>query len=165
MTDQDNSADPINENPEEKPSRIIQLFSNVFLVLRNSGTFIVVSGFFVVQSYLASITTLFTYNISINQYVAAGVSLVLYIPYKLLSIFFDELGQMFVTMTRNATIIIVIIAFALILLAIASLRNVWRSRRGNGVMPSTTLPAIKFLNKLLRGYTKYGYIMEGCHLI
>jgi len=41
------------------------------------------AGFFVIHSYIASFSSLFTYNISVTQYIAAGVNLLLAITYYL----------------------------------------------------------------------------------
>ncbi|MEO8393346.1 MAG: hypothetical protein ABI700_10175, partial [Chloroflexota bacterium] len=45
--------------------------------LLNFTALLTVAGFFVIQSYLASFSKLFTFNISVTQYVAAGVNLLL----------------------------------------------------------------------------------------
>lgn len=52
--------------------------------LVNITALLTVAGFFVVQSYLASFSKLFTFNISVTQYLAAGVNLMLAIIWKLI---------------------------------------------------------------------------------
>jgi hypothetical protein len=44
-------------------------------------TLTIIAGFFVINSYLARYTRLFTYNISASQYIAAGINLLLAILY------------------------------------------------------------------------------------
>lgn len=67
------------------PSGIVKL-STVFLnivpqVVKLTGI-LIAAGFFVVHSYLESFTHLFTYKISIVQYLAAGISLCLYLLFS-----------------------------------------------------------------------------------
>jgi len=43
----------------------------------NVSAALTIAGFFVIHSYLATLTRLFTYNISVTQYLAAGINLIL----------------------------------------------------------------------------------------
>jgi hypothetical protein len=55
-----------------------------FVNLVNISAVLTVAGFFVVQSYLASFSKFFTFNISVTQYLAAGVNLVLAILWNII---------------------------------------------------------------------------------
>lgn len=55
-------------------------------------TLLTVAGFFVIHSYLASFTTLFTFNISVTQYLAAGINLVMAIISYILYMMLPGLG-------------------------------------------------------------------------
>jgi hypothetical protein len=57
--------------------KIWRLLAPKLLNLVTVTTLLTVAGFFVIHSYLASFTRLFTFNISVTQYLAAGINLAL----------------------------------------------------------------------------------------
>ncbi len=57
--------------------KIWRLIAPKLLNLVTVTTLLTVAGFFVIHSYLASVSRLFTFNISLTQYLAAGVNMVL----------------------------------------------------------------------------------------
>ncbi len=87
------------ESQQETPivrstaSTVIEMLKNILPILSQLTAFIAVGGFVVVQSYLAKTTDLFTYNISLSQYLAAGVSLLFYIPIFIAARFVQSFGQ------------------------------------------------------------------------
>jgi hypothetical protein len=68
--------------------KIWRILAPKLFSLVNITALLTVAGFFVINSYLASFSKLFTFNISLPQYLAAGINLVLgtfaYILYLLL---------------------------------------------------------------------------------
>ncbi len=65
------------ENNTLDVKKIWRLLAPKFFNLVNITTLLTVAGFFVIHSYLASFSKVFTFNISLTQYLAAGVNLVL----------------------------------------------------------------------------------------
>lgn len=57
--------------------KVWRLLAPKLLNLVAVTTLLTVAGFFVIHSYLASFTRLFTFNISVTQYLAAGINLAL----------------------------------------------------------------------------------------
>jgi hypothetical protein len=71
-------TDQKSSNPSGHSSnKMLSLLVPALFNLVNVSALLTVLGFFTVHSYLASFSTLFSYNISVIQYLAAGVSLVL----------------------------------------------------------------------------------------
>ncbi|MBI1280135.1 MAG: hypothetical protein GC179_18545 [Anaerolineaceae bacterium] len=66
------------------PEKIWKQLAPKLMNLVNISALLTVAGFFVVQSYLSSFTSLFTFNISVTQYLAAGVNLILAIFWNLI---------------------------------------------------------------------------------
>lgn len=62
------------EQPKSILSRAIRFMLVNFAVI---PALLTIAGFFVIHSYLASFTHLFTYNISLSQYLAAGMNLII----------------------------------------------------------------------------------------
>ncbi len=95
MTDTSPTTSQVQAELQPLPQRfsILETIKNVLPLLTQLTTFIILGGFVVVHSYLATITDLFTYRISINQYIAAGISLIFYIPIFILGKFAESLGR------------------------------------------------------------------------
>jgi hypothetical protein len=58
-------------------SKLLSLLVPTLFNVVNISALLTVLGFFTVHSYLASFSTLFSYNISVTQYLSAGINLVL----------------------------------------------------------------------------------------
>lgn len=73
------------KNDDSRPRKLWESIAPKLINLVNLSAFLTVLGFFTIHSYLATVTQLFTYNISVAQYLAAGVSLVIALFWYLLS--------------------------------------------------------------------------------
>jgi hypothetical protein len=79
------------ETTSEKSERVSPAVKKIWWIvtpkllnLVNVTALLTVAGFFVIQSYLASFSMLFTFRISVTQYVAAGINLVLAIVWYII---------------------------------------------------------------------------------
>jgi hypothetical protein len=70
---------------DKRPRKLWEAIAPKLLSLVNLSAFLTVLGFFTIHSYLATVTQLFTYNISITQYLVAGVSLIIALFWYLFS--------------------------------------------------------------------------------
>lgn len=73
------------KNDDSRPRKLWESIAPKLISLVNLSAFLTVLGFFTIHSYLATVTQLFTYNISVAQYLAAGVSLFIALFWHLFS--------------------------------------------------------------------------------
>jgi hypothetical protein len=87
------------DNHATRPNnwKIFQPLPSKLLTLVNLTAFLTIVGFFVVQSYISSFSNLFSFNISVTQYLAAGINLVLALAwYVALSVLAPSIALVFI---------------------------------------------------------------------
>src|SRR5258708_18977649 len=66
------------QNAATNKSLVRRILEQILLNVLNLTALLTLAGFFVINSYLGTFTTMFSYNISLPQYIAAGINLVLF---------------------------------------------------------------------------------------